>query len=514
MAPSPAPIRSQRVIAALAGVASALAGLGCGELVAGLAVPSGSPIAAVGAAVIAVLPGWFIHLAIGLFGTADKAVLLAGVALVVLILGAIAGMTELARPPIGRVIVLLIGALALVTAVTRPGATAWDALPSVVATVVGALVLGLLIRRLRTGAPEHGGRPMDRRTFLAALGGTAVAGILATVAGQALSAGVRAVDSARALFKLPRAAEAAAAIPAGAALDVAGITPLVTPNADFYRIDTALSVPRVDAETWSLKITGLVKREVTVTFDELVGLPLKESTITLACVSNPIGGDLIGNATWLGYPIRDLLALAGPMPDADMVLSRSSDGFTAGTPLEALTDGRDALLAIGMNGEPLPLEHGYPVRMVVPGLYGYVSATKWVVELKVTRFDRESAYWTGLGWSERGPIKLSSRIDVPRAGATVQAGLVPVGGIAWAQHTGISAVQVRVDTGEWQEATLGAPISADTWRQWVWQWPAEPGRHLLSVRAVDAVGKTQTAQVADVLPDGATGLHRVNVTVI
>ena len=377
-------------------------------------------------------------------------------------------------------------------------------MPSLVAIVVGIIALGLLIRPLRRPADASGERRVDRRTFLAYAGGTAAAGVLSAVVGQALSRGRNAVSAARAIIKLPKAADPALPIPAGASLDVRGIPPLITPSADFYRIDTALVVPNIDAAAWSLKITGLVEREVTVTFDELIGLPLKESTITLACVLNPIGGGLIGNATWLGYPIRELLrVLAAPLPDADMVLSKSSDGFTVGTPLEALTDGRDALLAIGMNGAPLPFEHGYPVRMVVPGLYGYVSATKWVVELKVTRFDREQAYWTGLGWGERGPIKLSSRIDVPRAARQCAPERSP-----WAVSRGPSTPGFRpsrcgLTTATWQEATLGAPISADTWRQWAWRWPAKPGRHLLAVRAVDAAGKMQTARVADVLPDGA-----------
>ncbi|HNP15300.1 MAG TPA: molybdopterin-dependent oxidoreductase, partial [Terrimesophilobacter sp.] len=306
---------------------------------------------------------------------------------------------------------------------------------------------------------------------------------------------------------------AAAPIPSGASLDVPGIAPLVTGNSDFYRIDTALIVPSIDLATWSLRITGLVDNEVTLTFDELLALPLEESYTTLACVSNYVGGGLIGNALWLGYPIRHLLERAGPKSGADMVLSRSADGFTAGTPLTALTDDRNAILAVAMNGTPLPAEHGFPVRMVVPGLYGYVSATKWVTELKVTTFAADAAYWTHRGWSARGPVKLSSRIDTPRQSGTVSAGTVVVAGVAWSQHVGISRVQVRVDDGPWSDAELADALSADTWRQWLYRWDARQGRHTLTVRATDANGMVQTAVQTDVVPDGATGLHSIDVTV-
>jgi DMSO/TMAO reductase YedYZ molybdopterin-dependent catalytic subunit len=339
-------------------------------------------------------------------------------------------------------------------------------------------------------------------------------GLLAVAGGQLSVAATRAADAARALFTLPAAAVPAAAIPAAASLDVAGITPLITKNADFYRIDTALSVPRIDPTTWRLKITGMVENDIEIDFAELLALPLEESTTTLACVSNYVGGDLIGNATWLGYPIRKLLARAKPVNGADMVLSTSEDGFTAGTPIEALTDERNAILAVGMNGETLPLEHGYPVRMVVPGLYGYVSATKWVVELKLTRFDQEQGYWTPRGWSELGPVKLSSRIDVPRPQNSVQAGSVVIAGIAWSQHVGVSTVAVQIDDGPWQEATLAEAISVDTWRQWAFTWnDATAGNHSVKVRATDAAGLVQTSATADVAPNGATGLHEISVAV-
>ncbi|KZE95189.1 Sulfoxide reductase catalytic subunit YedY [Agromyces sp. NDB4Y10] len=337
--------------------------------------------------------------------------------------------------------------------------------------------------------------------------------MLAAIGATMLTAGSRAVVAVRDALRLP-APVRRAAVPASAELGIDGLAPLITPNRDFYRIDTALNVPQVDPADWRLRIHGMVDRELELTWDDLLALPLSESITTLVCVSNEVGGDLIGTAVWLGYPIRELLAEARPSADADMVLSRSIDGFTASTPLEALTDpGRESILAVGMNGEPLPLEHGFPVRMVVPGLYGYVSATKWVVDLEVTRFDRDRAYWSDRGWSERGPVKLSSRIDVPRQGQTVDAGRVVVAGVAWHQHSGIAAVDVQVDDGDWQPATLATAVSADTWVQWRFEWDAASGPHTLRVRATSADGEVQTAEVAPVVPDGATGLHERRVEV-
>jgi hypothetical protein len=288
----------------------------------------------------------------------------------------------------------------------------------------------------------------------------------------------------------------------------------VTANDDFYRIDTALSVPQLSRADWRLRIHGMVDREITYGFDDLRSLPVLEKVVTLTCVSNPVGGNLISNAVWSGYRVADLLAAAGVHPDADMVLSTSMDGFTVGTPVEALTDGRDALLAITMNGEPLPAEHGYPARLVVPGLYGYVSATKWVVDLELTRFDRAKAYWTRLGWSPRAPIKTASRIDVPRNGANVPVGPVMFGGVAWAQPRGVRGVEVRIDDGVFQPAHLGASYTGDTWRLWSFPWQAtSPGWHTLTVRATDNTGAVQTSQTAEPAPDGATGWHQVSFKV-
>ena len=514
---------------AAAGLAAALAGLGAAELAAAWIAPGASPVLTVGVLIIDIFPAGVKDLVIGLFGTADKIVLIVTIVLVLLLVAALAGILESRRPPFGRLLVVLIGAIALFAALSRSSASTLDAVPAVVAMGVAAIALTFLTTRLpvdhRTGhaatasVPEQVPARLDgsgpgRRRFLVYTAITAGIGLLALAGAQFSAAATRAADAARALFTLPTPSVRAAAIPAGASLDVAGITPLITPNADFYRIDTALSVPRIDPTTWRLKVTGMVENEVEIDFAELLALPLEESTTTLACVSNYVGGDLIGTATWLGYPIRALLARAKPTDSADMVLSTSQDGFTAGTPIEALTDGRNAILAVGMNGEPLPLEHGYPVRMVVPGLYGYVSATKWVVELKLTRFDQEQGYWTPRGWSAQGPVKLSSRIDVPRQGTSVSTGSVVIAGVAWSQQVGISAVAVQVDDGPWQDATLADAISVDTWRQWAYTWEnAGAGDHTITVRATDAAGLVQTSATADVAPNGATGLHEISVSV-
>jgi DMSO/TMAO reductase YedYZ molybdopterin-dependent catalytic subunit len=502
------------VLPAAAGVASAVGAAGIGELSAAVVAPAGSPFSVVGSAAIDLAPGWAKDAAIALFGTADKVALLVGIAFVVVVLAAVAGIVEHRRPPRGRVFFGVAALLGVLAAVTRSGPGLLDPVPSVLAGVAGAILVTQLTRRL----PEPGSRAaasgLSRRGFLAASGVATALGALAALGGTALQAGTRAATAVREALTLPTPATTAPPVPSGADFGLEGLSPIVTPNDRFYRIDTALAVPQIDPSNWSLRITGRVDTPVEITWSELLALPLEESVTTLMCVSNEVGGDLIGTARWLGYPLRSLLALAGVQAGADMVLSRSEDGFTASTPLEVLQDEtRNAILAVGMNGEPLPPEHGFPVRMVVPGLYGYVSATKWVVELEVTRFADATAYWTDRGWGERGPIKISSRIDVPRDGNRLDAGEVVVAGVAWHQHTGIAGVEVQVDGEPWQPAELADEISADTWRQWRYRWPATSGAHTLRARATDATGEVQSAVVQGVLPDGATGYHEIAVQV-
>jgi len=368
------------------------------------------------------------------------------------------------------------------------------------------------------GGPAPGGVPLEssdpesRRRFLTGAGTLLGVAAVAGLGGRWL-AGRRGVSAAREAVVLPAPASPAPAVPAGADLSLTQLAPYVTSNFGFYRIDTALVVPQVDPDTWRLRIHGRVRNPMTLSFADLLARPMVERYITLACVSNEVGGDLVGNARWLGVPIRDLLDEAEPEEGADQVVGRSVDGWTCGTPTAVLRDGRDALLAVGMNGEPLPVEHGFPVRMVVPGLYGYVSACKWVTELELTSFADFDAYWVPRGWSPQGPIKTQSRIDVPRARNRLTAGPVTVAGVAWAQHRGIRRVEVRVDDGPWREAELAPAVSVDTWVQWSWRWEATPGEHRLQVRATDATGDTQTEWRQDVVPDGATGWHEVRVKV-
>ncbi len=521
------PGRGQRWAAA-SGIVAAGFAAGAGELLAGIVSPSVSPVTAVGGAVIDAVPGPVKDWAISLFGTGDKAALLVGMGLVMAAVAASAGVLEYRRRFVGFAIFAAMGLIGFFSVLTRAQMTVGATFVPLMAAAVGIAILRMLLLLLKkkeadAAAPARAADaqvavdavrpPASRRRFLQAFwittAVTAVGGTFAALWRGASAA----VAERRAGITLPVPASPAPAIPTGAALTVPGITPLVVPNDDFYRIDTALSVPALDPETWRLRVTGMVEREVEVDLATILAKPLLERHVTIACVSNNVGGDLIGNAKWLGWPIRELLAEAGPLDGADMVLSRSSDGWTAGTPLSSLTDDRDALLAVGMNGEPLPLEHGFPARLIVPGLFGYVSATKWVVELKVTRFSDDVAYWTTRGWSERGPVKLSSRIDVPALRKSVSAGTVAVAGVAWSQHTGVSAVDVRINRGDWQPAELAPAISKDTWVQWQASLDLSPGSYELQVRATDRNGVQQVEETAPVVPDGSTGFHTITVDV-
>ena len=517
-------LRGPVALAALAGVAAAAVVLSVAELLGAFFTARATPLVALGSTFIDFTPPWLKDFAIATFGTNDKAALFAGMGLTIFVLACVLGVVAYRRWALGAAGVLFMGAVIVAGVVTRAGVRPLDAVPSLVGTVAGLVVLRLLVSRLwrlrafpaspadvAAKAPE---RPAaSRRAFFAATGITAAAAGIAATGGRLLSAARSNVAQARESLRLPAPARPAAAVPAGVQSATPGVTPWLTPGRDFYRIDTALSVPEIKAEEWELRVHGLVEEEVRLTFQDLLDAELIESHVTLTCVSNPVGGNLAGNARWLGLPLREVLKRARPTAGADMVLSTSIDGFSASTPLEVLQDGRDAMLAIGMNGEPLPLEHGYPVRMVVPGLYGFVSATKWVVDLEVTRFADSKAYWTRRGWSERGPIKTMARVEVPKSFAVVPAGRVAVGGTAWAQTRGITKVEVQIDGGAWAEAVLSDEASVDTWRQWSFGWEATPGSHYIRVRATDGTGEVQTEKRADPVPDGASGWQSVMVTV-
>jgi DMSO/TMAO reductase YedYZ molybdopterin-dependent catalytic subunit len=476
---------------------------------AGLAGGTPSPVVAVGGAFVDRTPPWLKNFAIATFGTSDKAALFVGMAIFLIAVCAVIGLVGARRPTAGMVAFGVLGGIGMLAVATRPSSNTLDLVPTIVGIAAGLWALSVLWQR---GAEGAGGGDVERRRFVLGGVGFTVTGITAATLGQSLGRQAGRAAEARSAVRLPRAPKPVV-VPAGAQLPVNGITPYIMPNADFYRIDTALVVPRLDTADWSLKVHGMVDREVTLDWATLLSKPMQDSLVTLMCVSNEVGGDLTGNAVWTGWPVRELLKLAGPRAGADMVLSTSSDGWTAGTPLSVLTDDRNALLAIAMNGQPLPFEHGFPVRMVVPGLYGYVSATKWVTDLKVTTFADDEGYWTPRGWSARGPVKTQSRIDVPRTGDRVSAGKVAVAGIAWAQHRGIKAVEVRVDNGRWQQARLAVEPTLDSWRQWVLPWDAVKGNHTITVRATDAEGVVQTEAQAQPAPDGATGWHTITVNV-
>ena len=500
----------------LSGIAAAAVTLGVSALV---AVPLGSSADArnaIGSTVIDLTPGPVKEWAIQTFGTSDKLFLSLAVLLVIAVLAAIAGLTERRRAPIGSVMFAAAATAGCIAVLTRSGSAPVDVIPTAVGGVAGIVALRFLTSGRLSDGTAHESAETDpgRRLSLAALGLLGL-GVLGGAVGSVWSRRVHSVADDREAFTPPKIAKPAPPVPPGVQPAGVELSTFVTDNAEFYRIDTALSVPQLSRESWKLRIHGMVDNEKTFTFADLEQFELIEQMVTLACVSNPVGGDLVGNAVWGGYRVRDLLAAAGVATDADMVLSTSSDGFTAGTPTEAMTDDRDSLLAITMNGQPLPIEHGYPARLVVPGLYGYVSATKWVVDLELTRFDRAQGYWTPLGWSERGPIKTQSRVEVPRSGQDVPAGPVRFGGVAWAQPRGVRAVEVRIDEGPWQQAALGTAYSDDTWRLWSFDWQADrPGPHLIAVRATDNTGYVQTSDMADVVPDGATGWHTVSFSVV
>jgi DMSO/TMAO reductase YedYZ molybdopterin-dependent catalytic subunit len=498
-----------------AGMGAGALTVGVATLLAGLMTWTGrsegtpSPVFAVGGAFVDRTPPWLKEFAIATFGTYDKVALIVGMAVVLTTVCAAIGIVGARRRTTGLVAFAIVGAIGLLAVVTRPRSGLLDILPTFIGTLAGLWALSTLLPQVADGPPRT---TIDRRRLLLGGAGVTAAGIAAGAVGQALGQGASRAAESRSVVRLPTA-DKLVVIPPGAQLGVKGITPFVIENADFYRIDTALVVPQLDTAGWSLRVHGMVDREVTIDWATLLSKPMQNAIVTLMCVSNEVGGDLTGNAVWTGWPVRELLKLAGPKPGADMVLSTSSDGWTAGTPLSVLTDDRNALLAIAMNGQPLPFEHGFPVRLVVPGLYGYVSATKWVTDLKVTTFAADEGYWTPRGWSALGPVKTQSRIDVPRSGSRVTAGKVAVAGIAWAQHRGIRAVEVRVDGGKWQPARLAEEPTIDAWRQWVLEWQAVKGNHTISVRATDADGVVQTGAQVPPAPDGATGWHTITVNV-
>jgi DMSO/TMAO reductase YedYZ molybdopterin-dependent catalytic subunit len=526
------------LVSTCAGAASGLlagaSGVAIGQLVAAITRPESAPLITVGGTIVDATPTPLKEFAIRQFGTNDKLVLMLSIGAGLTAFAALVGVLGVRHRRLGQAGAAVFGLIGIAAAITRPAHQSLDILPAVVGGVTAVAVLGFLLTRFAastraaenqaanqadasqpaanradavTGDAETPSGPgTGRRTFLQAGGLVALAAAAVTAGGYTLS-GVRTAGAGklRDAVRLPRPAS-----PAGARSTSPGF---YTATKDFYRVDTALTVPRVDPAGWRLRIHGMVDHPSTLDFDTLTARPAIERDITLNCVSNEVGGPYIGTARWLGIPLAPLLRAAGIHSEADQIVARSVDGMTIGTPLSTALDGRDTMLAVAMNGEPLPLEHGFPVRMLTPGLYGYVGACKWITDLELTRFDAYDTYWVRRRWASRAPVKTASRIDRPQPLATVSAGLVRVAGVAWAQHRGIRTVEVQVDDGPWRPARLLAPPSIDTWVQWTYDWAATKGEHQLRVRATDGTGRVQTQQRAGTFPNGASGWHTVALTV-
>ena len=511
--------------AAVAGILAAALSLAFSSLLVGMFSAAPSLVVSVGDWVIDSVPSGIEQWAIATLGTFDKPALIAGILVLSAVFGGVLGIAAARQFWVGVVGFSVFGALGAWAAASQEPVLA-AVLTAAASVAVGVATLWWLLRAARPPAvpdstgdakadevkPQPIGPRGTRRSFLQAAGATAGVAVVSTVAGRYLL-DQRTIAAARDELALPPASLPASEPGSAVSFDVANLHPWVTPNDEFYRIDTALRVPQVNPSTWQMAVTGMVDRPFEMTYDDLLSMPLEEHYITLACVSNEVGGELVDNARWLGTRLDALLERAGVQEGASQIVGLSVDGFSAGFPTEVAFDGRDALVAVGMNGEPLPRDHGFPARLVVPGLFGYVSATKWLSEIRLTTLEGFDSYWIPRGWAKFGPIVTQSQIDVPRRGATVAAGRTAVAGVAYAPTRGIARVEVQVDDGPWREAELAAAYNDDTWRQWLYRWDAQPGRHTLTVRATDGNDEPQIAEVSPVAPDGATGLHSIEVTV-
>ena len=512
------PTDQPRLRLAFAGAVAVGAALAVGELLAGVLPGDPSPLLAVARFVVDIQPPGAKDFIVGIFGEADKLAFQVFIVLVGLAIGAGLGLLSPRRPALAAAILAAFTAAGFAASLRDP-----DVSPALGAATAGIEAFAgiWLLRRLvaiatSPAAPAAAAMPdWTRRSLIRTGGAIAVGSVVLGSVGRLLLERQRApatptdVPVAPTPASLPSGADLATA-----ELSQAGLTPIVVPNNRFYRIDTAFIPPSVDRDSWSLRVHGMVDREVTLTYAELVALPIVEQYVTIACVSNTVGGKLVGNAKWTGVRLRDVLDMAGVQANADQLVGESVDGFTAGMPVEWVMDPtRTPMIAVAMNDAPLPRDHGYPARLIIPGLYGYVSATKWLASLELTRFDQFEGFWVPLGWAQKAPILTQSRIDVPRDGAGVAAGHVAVAGVAWAMDRGISKVEVRVDDGAWAPASLSTPISKATWVQWLYDWDAPAGSHRIEIRATDGNGDVQTDQLSDPAPDGARGHQVIRVSV-
>jgi DMSO/TMAO reductase YedYZ molybdopterin-dependent catalytic subunit len=512
-----------RLVYALFGVLATLVGMATGHLIASLLNPASSPVLAVGSQVIDLTPTSLKEAAIKRFGSNDKNVLIGSVLAGVLVLSAVAGLLARRRFRYGAGLLIVLVAVAAFTALNRPTAELVDVLPSLATVLAGVGALWLLDRN-QTRALESAAPAMSDPTptpDVVAGGpsrrGVLVTGVVLTALAAVMGGAGRLIGTYRTRLEsiaFPKPADPAPAFPAGIEKTFPGITPLRVSNGGFYRVDTRLDVPIVDIEGWTLTIEGMVDKKLELTFDDLLEMPLIERDITLTCVSNSVGGPYVGGARWIGVRLTDLLEMAGVKDGVDQILSTDVDGMTIGTPYDLATDGRDAMIALGMNGEALPREHGFPARMVVPGLYGFISACKWISKIELTTYEDKTSYWTEREWATNAPIKISSRIDTPKVLENIDAGDTFIGGVAWAQQNGgVAKVQVQIDGGPWQDAELGPTAGNDYWRQWHFPWRAESGSHNIASRVVDGNGNEQTAVRAEPFPEGSSGIQQLIVKV-
>jgi DMSO/TMAO reductase YedYZ molybdopterin-dependent catalytic subunit len=529
-APTAATSRSADLAAFVAGGLAAALGIAIGELIAGLVAGAPSLVTAIGDFVIENQPPGAKELVVELFGESDKLALTMGITATAILIAGVLGLIGRRNWIVPLAGFLVAGAAGLVAALTRPLVEPVLAVVTIVVAIGAALavlrwMLGYTSPTWSASAASDPVDPAavaaasmpdwDRRHFLQASGGVAVAAVVLGAVGRNLI--VQNETAPLEVAELPAPDAPLPGVPAGASLDVEGVSSIITPNDEFYRIDTALVNPRIDVNDWSVRVWGHVDREVELTYDDLLSMPLFEQYVTIACVSNKVGDDLVGNALWTGVDLRDVLDMAGVRPEGEQIVGRSVDGFTAGFPTSWAMDAeRKPMIAIGMNGQPLPRDHGYPARLIIPGLYGYVSATKWLSEIQLAGWEEFDGYWVPLGWAKEAPILTQSRIDTPKANSSLAGGTtVPIGGVAWAPDRGVQKVEVAIDGGEWQECQISDPLDDATWVQWVlpWDTPAEGGEHQIEVRATDGTGEVQTAEITSPAPDGARGHHTIRVRV-
>lgn len=488
----------------IGGVAAAVA-LGAQELAAGVTRTLPSLMSGAATWIIDAAPAGMAEWAIRTLEKHTRSVLIVGVATVLVVTAMFTA--ELPRW-IRRTLFVVVGVLGALATAHGETETFWPSLANGLLAAAVGIGTDTWFRRPRTARYDG-----SRRAFLGTVGMLGAVAVAAAVGGRQLLERARKSLGRRDEVVLPEAVSTVAPVTPAQDFVIEGLEPIITPTERHFRVDIdALNPPEIDLTNWTLTIGGMVDREVTLTYADLLDMDHVEKYATLACVSNKVGGRLVGNSVWLGVPLPEILELAGVDPRAEQVAAHAVDGFSTGFPLAAAYD-RDTLLAIGHNGEPLTYEHGFPARLIVPGYYGFVSAAKWIQRIELTTWDDHDSYWVQMGWAKHAPVETQSRIDAPRDGLSFAAGPRMVAGVAWAPFLQISKVEVKIDDTDWVEAELSEPLSRHAWRQWRIPWVAVPGQHTISVRATDGNGVTQTSELRPAVPSGATGYHTITVQV-